>query len=96
MLPKTLPVIVVYAILLGMTGAATVPPVSGLIGRYFGAQRVGSLYGFVFFIHSIGGFLGAWLGGVCADVFGGYVQIWVIDIILSAAAAAASWCIREK
>ena len=58
-LPKTLPVIVIYAILLGMTGAATVPPVSGLIGRYFGAQRVGSLYGFVFFIHSIGGFLGA-------------------------------------
>ena len=94
--PKTLPVVVVYAILLGMTGAATVPPVSGLIGRQFGAQRVGSLYGFVFFIHSIGGFLGAWLGGVCADVFGGYVQIWVIDIILSAAAAAASWSIREE
>ena len=94
-LPKTLPVILGYAVLLGMTGAATVPPVSGLIGREFGARRVGALYGFVFFIHSLGGFLGAWLGGLCVDVFGGYVQIWAVDIVLSAVAAAASYMIKS-
>ena len=95
LLPKTIPVVCGYAILLGMTGAATVPPVSGLIGREFGAARVGTLYGFVFFIHSIGGFLGAWLGGLCVDYFGGYVQIWVIDMALCVIAAAASWLIRD-
>ena len=95
LLPKTIPVVYGYAILLGMTGAATVPPVSGLIGREFGAARVGTLYGFVFFIHSIGGFLGAWLGGLCVEFFGGYVQIWVIDMLLCVIAAAASWLIRE-
>ena len=94
-LPKTLPVIVGYAVLLGMTGAATVPPVSGIIGREFGANRVGALYGFVFFIHSLGGFLGAWLGGLCVDVFGGYVQIWAVDVVLCAVAATVSYLIEN-
>ena len=95
-LPKTVPVIFGYAVALGLTGAATVPPVSGIIGREFGAERVGTLYGFVFFIHQIGGFLGSWLGGLCVDAFGGYVPIWIVDIVLSAVAAGASFLIREE
>ena len=95
-LPKTAPVIFGYAVALGLTGAATVPPVSGIIGREFGAERVGTLYGFVFFIHQIGGFLGSWLGGLCVDAFGSYVPIWIVDIALSAVAAGASFLIREE
>ena len=95
-MPKTIPAVFCYAVLLGLTGAATVPPVSDLIGLEFGAESVGTLYGFVFFIHSIGGFLGAWLGGLFVDAFGGYVQIWITDVVLCIIAAAASYLIRAE
>ena len=94
LLPKNLITIFGYAALLGMTGAATVPPVTSIINDEFGADRLASLYGFVFFIHSIGGFLGAWLAGICVDYFGGYVLIWIVDIVLSAIAAIASYAIK--
>ena len=95
-MPKTISAVFGYAVLLGLTGAATVPPVSDLIGLEFGAESVGTLYGFVFFIHSIGGFLGAWLGGLFVDAFGGYVQIWIADVVLCVIAAAASYLIRAE
>lgn len=92
---KSAPAVFVYAAFLGLTGAATVPPVSGLISRRFGAGRIASLYGFVFFIHQIGGFLGAWLGGVCYQYTGSYVPIWTADMVLAAIAAAACFAIRD-
>lgn len=95
-LPKTPISVFIYAASLGLTGAATVPPVSGLISEEFGAARIASLYGFVFFIHQIGGFLGAWLGGLCYQFTGSYVQIWIVDMILAAIAAAACYAIHEK
>ena len=95
-LPKTVPSIVLYAALLGCSGAATVPPVSGLIGKNFGAAHVATLYGLVFFVHQIGGFLGAWLGGVCYQVTDSYTLIWTADILLSTFAAAVSFSIPFK
>lgn len=79
-MPKTVPTNVVHAALLGFTGAATVPPVSGLIGRRFGAANVAALYGLVFFVHQTGG----------------YTAIWTVDIVLSLFAAAVSFSISEK
>lgn len=95
-LPKSALAVFVYAAFLGLTGAATVPPVSGLISEEFGAGRIASLYGFVFFIHQIGGFLGAWLGGVCYQATSSYVPIWGADMALAAVAAAACYAIHEK
>ena len=95
-MPKTVPTIVLYAALLGCSGAATVPPVSGIIGKNFGAANVATLYGLVFFVHQIGGFLGAWLGGVCYDVTGSYTLIWAADILLSTFAATVSFLIPAK
>ena len=62
-LPKTISVIFAFAFLLGFTGMSTVPPVSGIINLKFGAKYIATLYGFVFFIHQIGAFFGAYLGG---------------------------------
>ena len=96
LLPKVPLTIFVFAAFLGLTGAATVPPVSCLINRDFGAGRLASLYGFAFFVHQIGGFFGAWLGGIFFESFGGYVQIWCVDMVFCTIAAAASYAIRPE
>lgn len=94
--PKTLFTVTLFTGLFGFSGAATVPPVCGLIGREFGARSLATLYGFVFFVHQIGGFFGAWLGGLCFDVTGSYTIIWSASLALSALAAALSFAIKEK
>lgn len=93
-LPKSLGTVYGFAILLGLTGNATVPPTSGLTERLFGAAKLAALFGVVFFSHQIGSFLSAWLGGVCLSATGGYTAIWLADAGFSAIAAAISWRIR--
>ena len=93
LLPKTLFTIYFFTIFLGFTGAATVPPVSGIIGKNFGIKGLSTLFGFVFFIHQIGGFFSAWLGGVCFETTGSYIIIWVVDIILCIIATCVSFLI---
>lgn len=95
-LPKTLLSVTVFTALFGFSGAATVPPVSGIINRTFGAGSIATLFGLVFFIHQIGGFFGAWFGGVCFAMTASYDTIWVADIVFSAVASAVSFAIREN
>ena len=40
------------------------------------------LYGFAFFSHQVGGFLGGWLGGVFYESYGNYDLVWYGSIIL--------------
>lgn len=95
-LPKTLVTIYGFAILLGLTGNATVPPTSGLTERLFGAAKLAALFGVVFFAHQIGSFFSAWLGGVCLTAAGGYGLIWLADAAFCGLAAAVSLTIRQK
>ena len=96
LLPKTMPVIYAYIILLGATGAATVTPVSGICRRLFGQRGVSIFFGVAFVAHQIGGFLSAWLGGVCYEVTGTYVVIWTVDAVFCAVAALVSFLIRAR
>ena len=96
LLPKNNASAFLWAAFLGLTGAATVPPVSGLINREFGAEKLATLYGFAFFVHQTGAFLGAWFAGICVERFGIYEPIWIADLILCASASLASFCIHEK
>lgn len=95
-LPKTMPVICIYIFLLGFTGASTVTPVSGICGKLFGTRGVTIFFSFAFFVHQIGGFLSAWLGGICFESFGSYLVIWIADIILCLVAAAVSYIIKDE
>ena len=94
--PKTVINITLFAALFGLSGASTVSPVSGMINKSFGAVKLATLYGFVLFIHQIGGFLGAWLGGLCFSATGNYDAIWVAGVLLSALAAGISFMIKEE
>ncbi|MDX9872265.1 MAG: MFS transporter [Clostridia bacterium] len=95
-LPKTVLVLTIFTALLGFSGAATVPPTAGIINRIYGAKSIAALFGFVFFIHQIGGFLGAWLGGICFEMTNSYTVMWLADILLSALAAGVSFSIKES
>jgi MFS family permease len=85
----------VFAIALGVTWLATVPPTAGLVGKLFGTRYLATLFGFTLFSHQIGGFFGAWLGGLSIEYFGNYNWMWVADGVLAVAAAVINLPIKE-
>ena len=95
-MPKNALTAFVFSIGLGLTGDATVSPTSGLVNRDFRLAEVATLIGFLFLCHQIGAFASAWLGGILVDITGGYVAIWVIDIVLCAFACIMSMRIRDS
>jgi predicted MFS family arabinose efflux permease len=94
-MPKTALNVYVFAGALGFTWLATVPPTSGLVGKLFGTRYLATLFGLTLLSHQIGGFLGAWLGGVALAQTGNYAWIWYADITLALLAAGANLPIRE-
>lgn len=94
--PKTAMTFYIFAAALGFTWLATVPPTAGLVGKLFGTRYLATLFGFTLLSHQIGGFLGAWLGGLAVTRFGDFNWMWYADIILALAAALANVPIREQ
>ena len=47
----------------------------------FGTRWLATLFGFAFFSHQLGGFLGAWLGGLPFVRTGSYEAVWLIAIM---------------
>ncbi len=95
-LPKSMLSICSYIFFRSFTGSATVTPVAGICGKLFGKRGVSILFGFAFFMHQIGGFLSAWLGGLCYELLGSYFVIWLVDCALCLLAAVVSYLMREK
>jgi predicted MFS family arabinose efflux permease len=95
-LPKNEFVLFGFALWMGLTYMATLPPTTGLIAQLFGARNVAALFGVTTLVHQVGSFLGAWLGGVELESTGGYEIIWWIDAALALGAAAAHLPIRES
>ena len=85
-----------FAAGLGLSWLATVPPTAGLVGKLFGPRYLGTLFGLTLLTHQIGGFFGAWLGGVALEHSGSYQWMWYADIVLALLAAAANLPIRER
>jgi len=94
-LPKTEWTFYLFAAGLGFTWLATVPPTATLVGKLFGARYLATLFGMTLLSHQIGGFMGAWLGGLAITHFGDYTWMWWADIVL-AAAALVNLPIREQ
>lgn len=93
--PKTGPVMLVFAAVMGLTFLSTVPPTAGLVAKFFGPANMATLFGIVMLTHQVGGFLGAWLGGKVFEATGGYDWVWYIDIVLAVGAALVHLPIRE-
>ena len=95
-LPKTELTVLVFACLLGILWLSTVPLTSGLISVVFGPYYMSMLYGWAFFVHQIGSFLGSWLGGRLFDTYGSYDLMWWICVALGLVAALLHAPIIEK
>ena len=95
MAPKTAMTFYIFAVGLGLTWLATVPPTAGVVGKLFGTRYLGTLFGLTLLSHQIGGFLGAWLGGIAIIQTGDYNWMWYADMALAAAAALCNLPIRE-
>ena len=93
--PKTPLTFYVFAAVLGLTWLATVPPTAGLVGKLFGTRYLATLFGMTLLSHQIGGFLGAWLGGLAFVHLGDYQAMWWADIALALAAALINLPIKE-
>ena len=93
--PKTDWTFYIFAAGLGFTWLATVPPTATIVGKLFGVRYLGTLFGLTLLSHQIGGFLGAWLGGIAITRFGDYGWMWYADIVLASLAAIANLPIRE-
>ena len=93
--PKTAWTFYIFAGALGFTWLATVPPTAGLVGKLFGVRYLATLFGMTLLSHQIGGFFGAWLGGLAVVHTGDYSWMWYADMALAAAAALINLPIRE-
>ncbi|MGL4694160.1 MAG: MFS transporter, partial [Stenotrophomonas maltophilia] len=68
---------------------------AGLVGKLFGPRYLGTLFGLTLLSHQLGGFFGAWLGGLALAHTGNYLWMWYADMGLAVLAALINLPIRE-
>ena len=93
--PKTPETVLVFSAVMGILWLSTVPPTVALCARLFGTRWLATIFGLVFLGHQIGGFSGAWLGGLIYDRTGSYDAMWFISIAAGIFAALVHWPLRE-
>ncbi len=93
--PKTEATFYLFAAGLGLTWLATVPPTAGIVGKLYGTRYLSTLFGLTLLSHQVGGFFGAWLGGIAITAQGNYDWMWYADIALALLAALCNLPIRE-
>ncbi len=96
LLPITPASVLIFSAVMGALWLATVPLTSGLIAYIYGLRYMGTLYGFVFLSHQIGGFLGVWLGAKMYDLNGDYTLVWWIGVGVGAFSTLVMLPVRER
>jgi MFS family permease len=95
-LPITPASAILFGAISGLTWLSTVPPTSALVALMFGTRWFATLYGFAFVSHQVGGFLGAWLGGIVFEQFGSYTPVWWLSVLFGVLSALINLPIVEK
>jgi predicted MFS family arabinose efflux permease len=93
--PKSEWTFYLLAVGLGFSWLGTAPPTAGVVGKLFGLRYLSTLYGLTMLSHQIGGFFGAWLGGLTFSHYGNYLWMWYADALFAAIAALLNLPIRE-
>ncbi len=96
LLPASPTTSIIFGMSMGLLWLSTVPPTSSLTLLMFGTRYFAMLFGFVFFSHQVGGFLGVYLGGILYERFGSYDIVWWLSIALGIASALINLPIKEK
>jgi MFS family permease len=95
-LPASILTTLAFGVVTGLTWLSTVPPTSGLVAVMFGTRWLAMLYGFAFFSHQVGGFLGVLLGGLVFEATGSYNPVWWLSVFFGVASALINLPIVEK
>ena len=95
-LPQSTAAVLVFGAVTGLFWLSTVPPTSSLVALMFGTRWLAMLFGFAFFSHQVGGFLGVWLGGWAFEVTGSYDVVWWLSVFFGVASALINLPIVEK
>lgn len=82
MMPITVMSTLLFCSLMGLIWLATVPLTSGTVAKFFGPRILSTMYGFVFFSHQVGGFLGSWVSGRVYDQINSYDPVFWLCIAL--------------
>jgi MFS family permease len=96
LLPATPVTALVFGAVTGLLWLSTVPPTSALVALMFGTRWMAMLYGFAFFSHQVGGFLGVWLGGVLFEATGSYNIVWWLSVLFGVMSGLINLPIVEK
>jgi MFS family permease len=94
--PVTPVTCIAFGAVIGVVWLSAVPPTNGIIALMFGTRWLATLAGFAFLSHQVGGFLGAWLGGVVFERTGSYDTVWWLSILLGVLSALINMPIVEK
>jgi MFS family permease len=86
----------VFGAVTGLLWLSTVPPTSALVALMFGTRWLAMLFGFAFFSHQVGGFLGVWLGGIAFERTGSYDLVWWLAVLFGLLSAVINLPIVEK
>jgi MFS family permease len=95
-LPVTNASAVIFGAVMGLLWLSTVPPTSALVALMFGTRWMATLFGFAFFSHQVGGFLGVWLGGLLYQTTGSYSVVWWLSVALGIVSAIINLPIVEQ
>jgi MFS family permease len=79
--PPSVTATLIFGASFGLLWLSTVPPTSALVALMFGTRWLAMLFGFAFFSHQVGGFLGVWLGGIVFERTGSYELVWWLSIL---------------
>jgi MFS family permease len=95
-LPPSIPAALVFGAVTGFLWLSTVPPTSGLVALMFGTRWLAMLFGFAFFSHQVGGFLGVLLGGYVFEHTHSYDPVWWLSVLFGVLSAVINLPIVEK
>ena len=95
-LPPSPTAAILFGAVTGLLWLSTIPPTSGLVLLMFGTRWLATLFGFAFFSHQVGGFLGVWLGGLLYEGTGSYDVVWWLSVFFGIASALINLPIVEQ
>src|SRR3981189_3806206 len=95
-LPQVTVAVLVFGAVTGLFWLSTVPPTSSLVALMFGTRWLSMLFGFAFFSHQVGGFLGVLLGGFAFERAGSYDSVWWLSVLFGVLSALINLPIVEK
>jgi len=94
--PKTTITFVIFSFFIGITWLSTIPPTANLIGKFYGVDKLGTMFGISLIYHQIGAFFGAWLGGIVILNMNSLYFMWIFDASFALIAAFLNLPIKEK